>query len=78
MTEAARKAEEEKAEKSAVLRAEEARLKAKADERTAPEKAGAVTRDAWNSASKAKEAAQANEVAKRRGAKDTEAELQAA
>ena len=50
----AREAEEEKAEKPAVIRAEEARLKAEADERAAAEEAGVVTREAQNSVAKAK------------------------
>ena len=54
--EAARQAEEEQAEKPAVIRAEEARLKAEADERVAAEEAGAVTREAQNSAAKSKAA----------------------
>ena len=64
--------------KSAVIRAEEARPKTKADKRTAAEKAGAVTGEAHNSAAKAKEAAAANDLAKRQAAKVKETELQAA
>ena len=69
MAETARKAKEENVEKSAVILAEAARLKSKADERTAEEKAGAVTREAQNSTAKAKEAPAANEAAKRQAAK---------
>ena len=43
--EAARKAEEEKTGKSAVIRAEEARLKSEADKRAAAEEAGTATRE---------------------------------
>ena len=66
--EAARKAEEEKAEKSAVIRAEKARLMRRQ----------AVTREALNFAAKAKAAAAANEVAGPLAAKDKEGEFQAA
>ncbi len=68
--EAARKAEEEKAEKSAVIRAEEVRLKAEADERAAAEEAGVAMRETHNSAAKAKEAAAAKEAAKRQADKE--------
>ena len=54
MAEAARKAEEEEPEMPAVIRAEGGCLKAKADERATAEKADAVTREAQNSAAKAK------------------------
>lgn len=69
---------DETAEKSAVIRVEEDRPRAKPDERTAAENTGAVTREALNSAVKAKGAAAANEMAKRQAAKDTETEIQAA
>ena len=72
VAEEARKADEEKAVKYVVIRAEETPLKAKADTD------GAATREAQNSAVKAKEVAAANEVAKRQAAKDKETELQAA
>ena len=74
----ARKTEEKKVEKPAVVRAEKARPKAKAGKWTAAEKAGAIKREAQNSAAKAKDAAVAKEAAKRQAAKHEEAELQAA
>ena len=75
MTEAARKAKGGKAENYAVIRADEARPNAKADERTAAEKADAVTREAQNTTAKAEGVSVANEAAKRQAAKDIETEL---
>ena len=64
--------------KSAIIRAEEARLKAKANERIGAKKSDAVTHEARSSTAKAKGAPVASEAAKRQAAKGKERELQAA